>query len=68
MTSLHRTSAASGTKPSARSYAWLPVVTTLAILATILILALTGNEAAAAATATLGAATGTVQITVHVRR
>ncbi|MGX1128117.1 hypothetical protein RKD49_000307 [Streptomyces glaucescens] len=67
MTSLHR--ASSRTKPSAtRSYAWLPVVTTLAILGTILILALTGNEAAAAATATLGAATGTVQITVHVRR
>ncbi|MGW0188667.1 hypothetical protein ACWDV7_23265 [Streptomyces sp. NPDC003362] len=67
MTSLHR--ASSRTKPSAaRSYTWLPVVTTLAILGTILILALTGNEAAAAATATLGAATGTVQITVHVRR
>jgi hypothetical protein len=67
MTSLHRTS--SRTKPrGTRSYPWLPVVTTLAILATILILALTGNEAAAAATATLGAATGTVQVTVHIRR
>jgi hypothetical protein len=43
-------------------------VTTLAILATILVLALTGNETAAAATAVVGAAAGTVQITVHIRR
>jgi hypothetical protein len=43
-------------------------VTTLAVLATILVLALTGNEVAAAATTVVGAAAGTVQITVHIRR
>ncbi|GAB2452190.1 hypothetical protein [Streptomyces incanus] len=60
---------ASGTEPPAtRLYPWLPVVTTFAILATILILALTGNEVAAAATAAVGVAAGSVQITVHIRR
>lgn len=67
MTSLDRTSA--GTEPtSSRVYPWLPVVTTLATLATVLILALTGNGPAAAAAAAVGAAAGGVQITVHIRR
>ncbi|MGC9501844.1 hypothetical protein [Streptomyces sp. WG7] len=43
-------------------------MTTFAVLATVLILAPTGNEVAAAATAALGVAAGSVQITVHVRR
>ncbi|MFG3207858.1 hypothetical protein [Streptomyces sp. NPDC048192] len=67
MTSLDRTSA--GTDASAtRLYPWLPVVTTLATLATVLVLALTGNSTAAAAVAAAGAAAGGVQITVHIRR
>ncbi|MCX4862452.1 hypothetical protein [Streptomyces canus] len=67
MTSLDRTPA--GTESSgARVYPWLPVVTTLATLATVLILALTGNGTAAAAAAAVGAAAGGVQITVHIRR
>jgi uncharacterized protein (DUF2062 family) len=60
---------ASGTEPLAtRLYPWLPFVTTFAILATVLLLALTGNEVAAASTAALGVAAGSVQITVHIRR
>ncbi|CAL9326407.1 hypothetical protein SUDANB91_07087 (plasmid) [Streptomyces sp. SudanB91_2054] len=60
---------ASGTESRAtRLHPWLPYVTTFAVLATVLILALTGNEVAAAATAALGVAAGSVQITVHVRR
>ena len=67
MTSLDRTPA--GTESSvARLYPWLPVVTTLATLATVLVLALTGHGPAAAAAAAVGAAAGGVQITVHIRR
>ncbi|WP_369192435.1 hypothetical protein [Streptomyces sp. R08] len=67
MTSLDRTPA--GTESSVtRLYPWLPVVTTLATLATVLILALTGNGTAAAAAAAVGAAAGGVQVTVHIRR
>ncbi|MDU9001712.1 hypothetical protein [Streptomyces mirabilis] len=66
MTSLDRTPA--GTESSASSYAWLPVVTTLATLATVLVLAFTGNGTAAVAVAAVGAAAGGVQITVHIRR
>jgi hypothetical protein len=50
---------------------WATVVTTLAILATILVLALTDNDEAAAAVAVAGlagSAVGAVQITVHIRR
>jgi hypothetical protein len=43
-------------------------VTTLAILATVLTLALTGNGVAAAAVAAGGLAAGGVQITIHIRR
>ncbi|MEU8538372.1 hypothetical protein [Streptomyces parvulus] len=43
-------------------------MTTFAVLATVLVLALTGNEVAAAAVAAVGVAAGGVQITVHIRR
>lgn len=66
MTSLDRTPA--GTETNVRLYAWLPVVTTLATLATVLVLALTGNGQAAVAAGFLGSAAGGVQITVHIRR
>ncbi|MFE7859939.1 hypothetical protein ACWDCC_41740 [Streptomyces sp. NPDC001102] len=66
MTPIDRTP--TGTETSSARYAWLPVVTTLATLAAVLILAFTGHGAAAVATATLGAAAGSVQITVHIRR
>lgn len=67
MTSLDRTR--TGTESSAaRVYPWLPVVTTLATLATVLVLVFTGNTAAAVAVAAVGAAAGGVQITVHIRR
>ena len=67
MTSADRTPAGTETS-AARLYSWLPVVTTLATLATVLVLALTGNSTAAAAVAAAGAAAGGVQITVHIRR
>ncbi|MGW1807176.1 hypothetical protein [Streptomyces sp. NPDC002078] len=69
MTSLDRTPV--GTGNSVRAYAWATVVTTLATLATVLVLALTGNQGAAIAVATAGGAGvlgGAIQITVHVRR
>ncbi|MGW3451763.1 hypothetical protein [Streptomyces sp. NPDC001076] len=67
MTPLDRTR--TGTESSApRSYPWLPVLTTLATLATVLVLALTGNGTAAAAVAAAGATAGGLQITVHIRR
>lgn len=67
MTPLDRTG--TGTESFAtRLYPWLPAMTTLATLVTVLILALTGNGTAAAAAAAVGAAAGGVQITVHVRR
>ncbi|MGK3943329.1 hypothetical protein ABK046_33430 [Streptomyces caeruleatus] len=71
MTSIDRTG--TGTEPHGRRlYAWVTVVTTLATLATILVLALTGNGNAAAAVGAVGilsgAAVGTVQITVNIRR
>lgn len=67
MTPLDRTRM--GTEPSAtRYYPWLPVVTTLATLTTVLVLAFTGNTAAAVAVAAVGAAAGGVQVTVHIRR
>ncbi|MFE0514186.1 hypothetical protein [Streptomyces sp. NPDC058964] len=61
MTSLGRTPARTETS-AARLHPWLPVVTTLATLATVFVLALTGNSTAAAAAA------GGVQITMHIRR
>ncbi|WP_330323477.1 hypothetical protein [Streptomyces pseudovenezuelae] len=66
MTPIDRTP--TGTESSSARYAWLPVVTTLATLAAVLILAFTGNGAAAIATAAVGAAAGGIQITVHIRR
>jgi nitrate/nitrite-specific signal transduction histidine kinase len=69
VTSLDRTPA--GTDSSVRVYAWATIVTTLATLATVLALALTGNENAAVAVAaagSLGVVGGAVQITVHIRR
>ncbi|MPY59330.1 hypothetical protein [Streptomyces spongiae] len=66
MTSLDRASA--GTESSERLYAWPTVVTTLATLATVLALAFTGNDEAAAAIGTAGILGGAVQITVHIRR
>lgn len=69
MTSLDRTP--EGSDKSVRAYVWATAVTTLATLATVLILALTGNDEAAVAVATaglLGSAFGAVQITVHIRR
>lgn len=69
MTSLDRTPA--GTETSVRGYVWATVVTTLATLATVLVLAFTGNDEAAVAVAFAGFAgsvIGAVQITVHIRR
>ncbi|SEB31409.1 hypothetical protein SAMN04490357_0158 [Streptomyces misionensis] len=69
MTLIDRTPA--GAANSVRAYAWATVVTTLATLATILVLALTGDHDAAVAVAAAGGAGvvgGAVQITVHVRR
>jgi lipoprotein signal peptidase len=71
MTSLDRTPV--GTEHSAaRLYAWLAFLTVLAILATVLLLAFTGNEEAAVAVATGGLAAGAIggvmRITIHVRR
>ncbi|MEU9272319.1 hypothetical protein AB0E04_44010 [Streptomyces sp. NPDC048251] len=43
-------------------------MTTVATLVTVLILAFTGNTAAAVAVAAVGAAAGGIQITVHIRR
>ncbi|MDX3458875.1 hypothetical protein PV396_44335 [Streptomyces sp. ME02-8801-2C] len=66
MTSIDRTPL--GTEPPVRHYAWLPVLTTLATLATVLGLALTGHTEAAVAAGLAGSTIGTVQITVHIRR
>ncbi|MCG8971488.1 hypothetical protein [Streptomyces sp. CL12-4] len=69
MTSLDRTPV--GTGNSVRAYVWGTVVITLATLATVLVLAFTGNDEAAVAVAAAGIAgsvAGTVQITVHIRR
>lgn len=69
MTSLDRTPAGTGT--SVRGYVFATVLTTLATLVTVLILAFTGNDAAAVAVAAagfVGGAMGAVQITVHIRR
>lgn len=71
MTSIDRTG--TGTElHRRRHYAWVTVVTTLATLATILVLALTGNGNAAVALGAAGilggAAVGGVQITVNIRR
>lgn len=67
MTSLDRTPA--GTETPDRAYGWTTVVTTLATLATILALTLTGNKEAAIALATAGVMGGVVvRITVHPRR
>ncbi|MCX4617952.1 hypothetical protein ABT255_17360 [Streptomyces mirabilis] len=68
MTSLDRTPAGTEINARARLYAWLPVITTLATLATVLALALTGNGPAAMAAGVLGSAAGGVQITVNIRR
>lgn len=69
MTSLDRTRTGTASSSAVRFYPWLPVLTTLATLATVLILALTGNGTAAAAVAAAGGATaGGLQITVHIRR
>jgi len=60
-----------GTETSVRGYVWATVVTTLATLATVLVLALTGNDEAAVAVAVAGfagSAVGAIQITVHIRR
>ncbi|MEU5757114.1 hypothetical protein [Streptomyces sp. NPDC047829] len=65
--SIDRTASGTESLP-ARLYPWLPYVTTFAVLATVLALALTGNEVAAAAVAAVGVAAGGVQITVHIRR
>lgn len=67
MTPLDRTPAGTESSP-ARVHPWLPVVTTLTTLATVLVLALTGNGTAAAAAAAVGAAAGGVQVTIHIRR
>lgn len=67
MTSLDRTPG--GTASPERAYVWATVVTTVATLATILILALTGNDEAAIALAAAGLLSGVVfKVTVHVRR
>ncbi len=67
MTSLDRTR--TGTESSvARFYPWLPVVTTLATLASVLALAFTGHSAAAIAVVAAGGAASGIQITVHIRR
>ncbi|MFE0492947.1 hypothetical protein ACFYZI_42405 [Streptomyces griseorubiginosus] len=66
MTSLDRTR--SGTASPARLYVWLPALTTLATLATVLGLALTGHTEAAVAAGLAGSAVGTIQVTVHIRR
>lgn len=52
MTSLDRTPG--GTALHGRNYGWVPLVTTLATLATVLILAFTGNDEAAIAVAATG--------------
>ncbi|MFI0141966.1 hypothetical protein [Streptomyces luteogriseus] len=57
-----------GTETSARAYVWA-TVTTLATLATILVLALTGSEEAAVAVAAAGIVSGAViRVTVHIKR
>ncbi|MBR8643016.1 hypothetical protein KEF29_36095 [Streptomyces tuirus] len=66
MTSLDRTPG--GPENSARAYVWATVVTTLATLATVLVLTFTGNDEAAVAVAAAGFLGGAVQITVHIRR
>lgn len=66
MTYLDRASA--GTESSDRLCPWPTVVTTLATLATVLALALTGNEEAAVAISAAGIMGGAVQITVYIRR
>ncbi|MFB7006377.1 hypothetical protein ACWHA6_38315 [Streptomyces anthocyanicus] len=69
MTSIDRTP--EGPDNSVRTYVWATVVTTLATLATVLVLAFTGNDEAAVAVATagvLGGAIGAVKITIHIRR
>ncbi|MER6471545.1 hypothetical protein [Streptomyces collinus] len=56
---------------SVRAYTWATVITTLATLATVLVLALTGHGDVAAIVAGaggLGVVGAAVQITVHIRR
>lgn len=66
MTSLDRTPG--GTENPEPAYGWITVVTTLATLATVLVLTFTGNDEAAVAVAAAGFLGGAVQITVHIRR
>lgn len=67
MTSLDRTPG--GTEHSAYASAWPTVVTTLATLVTILVLALTGNGEAALGVAAAGLVGGAaVRVTIHIRR
>ncbi|MGW7513855.1 hypothetical protein ACWGJ0_39865 [Streptomyces massasporeus] len=57
-----------GTETSARAYAWA-TVTTLATLATILALALTGSEEAAVALAAAGLVSGAaIRVTIQIKR
>ncbi|MFJ3229214.1 hypothetical protein ACIPJS_38515 [Streptomyces sp. NPDC086783] len=66
MTSVDRTP--TGTPSYSSRYAWLSASCTLATLATVLVLAFTGNTTAAVAVAAVGAAAGGIQVTVHIRR
>jgi hypothetical protein len=66
VTFLERTPA--GAEARVRPPVWVPIVTTMAPLATALVLAFTGHGGAAAAAAAAAGAAGAVQITVHVRR
>ncbi|MEV7240867.1 hypothetical protein AB0N92_06355 [Streptomyces sp. NPDC093248] len=69
MTLIDRTPVEAAT--SVRAYTWATVITTLATLATVLVLALTGNGDVAAIVAGaggLGVVGAAVQITVHIRR
>ncbi|MGW3028045.1 hypothetical protein [Streptomyces sp. NPDC001221] len=69
MTSLDRTPAGTEINARARLYAWLPAVTTLATLATVLGLVLTGNGQAAVAAGFLGSsAAGSFKVTINIRR
>ncbi|WP_413755062.1 hypothetical protein [Streptomyces sp. MMBL 11-3] len=66
MTPLDRTASGTGSS-AARFYPWLPFMTTVAVLATVLVLSFTHNTAAAVAIAAAVAASS-VRITVHIRR
>lgn len=65
MTSLDRTPGTSRLLAGSRSF-WAQIVISLAVLATVVFLALTGHGEAALAAGAVAGAAGGLQITVHV--